>query len=274
MSTVQISQPLNPQAGPSVNPTGNAFGRAIRDIGAMTTREVRRTVRSVDGLVTAFAIPVAVMLVFVVIFGGAVDRSGDYVNYVVPGALVLCLGFGSATTAVSVAQDMTSGTIDRFKTLSIFGPSVLYGHVLASIVRNLASSAVVFGVSLALGYRPAAELGGWIAAVLYAMLAIAAFTWLSCAAGLALSVEAASSINFVFLFLPYMSSGFVPTDTMPSWLQGFADNQPYTPIIETLRDLLAGTTPSDLGAALAWLVGILIVGYVASTVLYGRRIAK
>jgi ABC-2 type transport system permease protein len=131
-------------------------------------------------------------------------------------------------------------------------------------------------VALLLGWRPAADLAGWIGTIAFAVLVIIAFTWLACAAGLVLSVDAAASINFVFLFLPYVSSGFVPVDTMPAWLRGFADNQPFTPIIETLRDLLSGT-PVQAGTiwpALAWLAGILVVSYVAASVLYRIRLVK
>jgi ABC-2 type transport system permease protein len=266
--------PAGPHPAPA-GPHGTAIGRGLADIGAMVAREMRRTIRSVDGLVTAFVIPVAIMLVFVVVFGGAIQSDGEYIDYVVPGVLILCLGFGSAATAISVAQDMTSGTIDRFKTLPIFGPAVLFGHVIASVVRNLAACVPVMGVALLLGFRPEASPLGWLAAIGYATLTIIAFTWLACAAGLVLSVDAAASINFVFLFLPYVSSGFVPVDTMPAWLRGFAENQPFTPIIETLRDLLGGQAPGEAGwLALAWLVGILVVSYVAATVLYRTRTAR
>jgi ABC-2 type transport system permease protein len=249
--------------------------RPLSDIGAMTAREMRRALRSVDMIVTSLLIPVSIMLVFVIVFGGAIEKDGHYINYVVPATLVLCAGFGSAVTAVSVAKDMKEGIIDRFRTMPIFGTSVLFGHVIASVARNLVSSALVTGVALALGFRPAASLGGWVAAILYLVLAISAFTWLSCGLGLVLSEEAAGSINFVFLFLPYVSSGFVGADTMPSWLQGFAHNQPFTPIIETLRDLLSGKDPLQYGwAALAWLVGILIVGYALSLILFRRRVAR
>lgn len=254
--------------------TGIGFSTAFTDVGAMAARELRRTLRSVDAIVTALVIPVSIMLVFVVVFGGAIQQDGGYINYVVPGTLILCAGFGSASTAIAVAQDMKSGTINRFKTLPIFGPSVLVGHVVSSVVRNLVASALVTAVALALGFRPHAELAGWIGAAAFLVLVILAFTWLSCAAGLVLSVDAAGSINFVFLFLPYISSGFVATDTMPDWLGGFAKYQPYTPIIETLRAVLNGTDPgAQLWPALAWLVGILVVGYVASVTLYRRRTA-
>jgi ABC-type multidrug transport system, permease component len=253
---------------------GNGLANAFVDVGAMTGRELRRTLRSVDAIVTALLIPVSIMLVFVVVFGGAIQQDGGYIDYVVPGTLILCAGFGSASTAIAVAQDMKSGTINRFKTLPIFGPSVLVGHVASSVARNLVASALVTGVAIALGFRPHADSAGWIAATAFAVLVILAFTWLSCAAGLVLSVDAAGSINFVFLFLPYVSSGFVAPDTMPEWLGGFATYQPYTPIIETLRALLTGTDPGgQLWAALAWLVGILLVGYGASAALYRRRTA-
>lgn len=251
------------------------LGTSLADVVAMSGRELRRTLRSVDALITAFAIPVSIMLVFVVIFGGALESDGDYVNYVVPGTLVLCLGFGSAATAVAVAQDVTSGTVNRFKTLPILGSAVLHGHVISSVLRNLAACIAVLGVALLLGYRPEAGFGGWLAALLFVVLMILAFTWLSTLAGLFLSVDAAASINFVFLFLPYISSGFVPVGTMPAWLRGFAQHQPYTPIIETLRDLLSGRAPGGtLWVALAWLAGILVVGIVGSALAFWRRVKE
>jgi ABC-2 type transport system permease protein len=263
---------LAPEA-PAIGRQGPAS--AISDIVAMSGREIRRTLRSVDSLVTAFAIPVSIMLVFVVIFGGAIQSDGDYVNYVVPGTLVLCLGFGAASTATAVAQDVATGTVNRFKTLPVLGSAVLHGHVVASLLRNLAACIPVLGVALALGFRPAADLAGWIGVVLFGALIILAFTWLSVLVGLLLSVDAASSISFVFLFLPYLSSGFVPVHTMPAWLHGFAEHQPYTPIIETLRDLMDGTSPgATLWAGLAWLAGILLVGAVGSgsALVFGRRV--
>lgn len=247
---------------------------ALRDVSAMTGRELRRTLRSVDGLVTALMLPVLIMLVFVIVFGGAIEDDGSYVDYVVPGILVLCLGFGSATAALSVAQDMTSGTINRFKTLPIFGPSVLWAHVLASTVRNLVSAALVLLVAVALGFSPGAGLGGWVGVAGYLALMVLAFTWLSCLAGLVLSVDAAASFNMFFLFVPYLSSGFVPVETMPTWLHGFATHQPFTPVIETLRALLSGTsTAGQLAPALAWLVGMFVASCVAASILYRRRTA-
>ncbi|HEX4058564.1 MAG TPA: ABC transporter permease [Galbitalea sp.] len=253
--------------------TTRPTNRPFSDVGAMIVRELRRSIRSVDMLITGLALPAVIMCVFVIIFGGAAERDGHYVQYVVPAILILCSGFGSALTAVTVAKDMREGIIDRFRTMPIFGGSVLVGHVVASVLRNLVASAVVIGVAVLLGYRPEADLGHWILAALYLVLAITAFTWVCCAAGLLLSEEAAQSVNFVFLFLPYVSSGFVPIDTMPTWLQGFARTEPFTPITETMRAFLSNTNPGTNGwLALAWLGGVLVVGYVSSLVLFRSRI--
>lgn len=247
--------------------------RPFTDIGAMIGRELRRTVRSVDMLITGLALPALIMCVFVIVFGGAAEHDGHYIQYVVPAILILCAGFGSAITAVTVAKDMREGIIARFRTMPIFGGAVLVGHVVASVLRNLVSSLVVIGVALLLGFRPSADLGHWILAALYLAFTITAFTWLCCAAGLVLSEEAAGSVNFVFLFLPYLSSGFVPIDTMPTWLHGFASTQPFTPITETMRSFLNNTSPGANGwLALAWLGGVLVTGYVSSLILFRHRV--
>jgi len=273
-TTATTVLPARPARRAPAPRTRQSPSTALRDVRTMVVRETRRQLRSVDGLITAFVLPVMIMLVFVVIFGGAIGGD-DYIDYVVPGVLVMCLGFGSATAAVGVAQDMTSGTIDRFKTLPIFGPSALWGHVVASVVRNLASAVVVVGVALALGFRPDAGLGDWLGLVAFAVLAVLTFTWLSVALGLVLSVEASQSVNFLFLFVPYLSSGFVEIETMPSWLHGFAENQPFTPIIETFRGLLAGSPDATtVLTAVAWLVGFLVVSCATGSVLYRRRTAR
>ncbi|MFE7406295.1 ABC transporter permease [Isoptericola sp. NPDC057559] len=249
----------------------------LRDVATMSRREARRSLRSIDGLITAFALPALIMTVFVVIFGGAISggTGGDYIDYVVPGVLVMCLGMNSATAAMSVSQDMTTGTIDRFKTLPIFSSSALWGHTVASVVRNLASAAVVLLVAVAYGFRPDAGLGGWLGFVAFAVLAVLTFTWISVTLGLVLSVEASQSVNMIFLFVPYLSSGFVPVETMPDWLHGFAEHQPFTPIIESVRGLLMGAADAGtIVTACAWLVGFLAASIVAGSVLYRRRTAR
>lgn len=246
--------------------------RPLADTGLLIGRELRRTLRSVDSLFSSLLLPTVIMLVFVEIFGGAVDRSGHYVNYVVPGVLILCVGMGASFTAVSVAQDMNAGVIDRFKTMPMFAPAVLLGHVLAGVLRNLLACVPVLLVAIALGYRAHPGGPGWVLVWAYLALCAVVFTWVTCFAGLVLSVDAALTVNFVFLFVPYVSSGFVPVATMPAWLQAFARHQPFTPIIEVLRGLLTGSVAqATLWQALAWLLGLGVVAIAASVAAYRRR---
>jgi ABC-2 type transport system permease protein len=194
---------------------------------------------------------------------------------VVPGVVLLCAGFGAATTAVSVCQDMTGGIIDRFRSLDVPGQALLAGHVIASIVRNAASTLLVFGVALLIGFRPHVSPLSWAAAAGILLLFVLAISSVAAVAGLlATSAEAASGFVPAVIFLPYPSSTFVPIQTMPTWLQGFARDQPVTPVVETLRGLLLGT---PVGAhawhAVAWCGGILAGAAVLSGVLFRRRTA-
>ncbi|HEY6890137.1 MAG TPA: ABC transporter permease, partial [Solirubrobacter sp.] len=194
-------------------------------------RSLRHSVRSIDALLTAIMLPVAIMLMFVYVFGGAIDTGGRYVDYVVPGIIVLCAGFGSAGTAVAVALDMTTGVVDRFRTLPISAAAVLTGHVTASVIRNVASTLLVLGVALIAGFRPVADPLNWLAAAGLLLALMTAISWLAACFGLiARSVEAANAITFVAAFAPYLSSAFVPADTMPAGLQWIAEHQPVTPI--------------------------------------------
>jgi ABC-2 type transport system permease protein len=237
----------------------------------MAGRCVRLSMRQIDALITSLALPVLLMLMFVYLFGGAIDTGGDYVTYVVPGVILLCAGFGSATTAVTVSQDMTGGIVDRLRSMDVGGPAVLAGHVAASVVRNAASTALVLGVALLIGFRPEAGALDWLAAAGVLLAYVLAISSLAAALGLiAASPEAANGITFVVMFLPYASSAFVPVDTMPSWLQGFAAHQPITPVVETLRGLLLGG-PTEAGTALAWCAAILVVSVAASGWLFRRR---
>jgi ABC-2 type transport system permease protein len=212
---------------PGRAPAGPAPRRAA--LPAMVVRCLRLSSRSIDAMITALMLPIMLMLLFVYVFGGAMSPrgagSGGYVSYLVPGVLLLCAGFGAASTAVSVSQDMTGGIIDRFRSLNVGGRAILTGHVTASVVRNTVSTVLVLAVAFAIGFRPHASLAGWLAA----------------AGLLARSAEAASGFTFVVMFLPYPSSTFVPIATMPGWLQGFARNQPVTPVVEAIRGLLLGT---------------------------------
>jgi ABC-2 type transport system permease protein len=243
----------------------------MSDAVIMTVRCVRLSRRQVDALITALVLPVLLMLMFVELFGGAIDRSGGYVTYVVPGVLLLCAGFGSGLTAVSVSQDLQGGIVDRLRSMDVGAPAILAGHVVASAVRNAASTLLVIAVALSLGFRPQAGALDWIAAAGVLLAFVVAVSSLAAALGLlASSPEAANGFTFVIMFVPYASSAFVPVATMPGWLQGFARNQPVTPITETLRGLLLGT-PTQTWSALAWCVGILAVAGAASSVLFARR---
>jgi len=236
-------------------------------------RSMTQSLRDGESLSMSIMLPVMLMLLFTFVFGGALEPGGSYVDYVVPGIILLCAGFGAATTATYVARDMSSGIIDRFRTMPLRSGAVLTGHVISSLARNLLATAVVIGVALLLGFRPSAGVAAWIGATALIALYILAITYLFAAIGLAAgSPEAASGYGFILLFLPYLSSAFVPVDTMPTWLQWFADNQPITPIIETIRGLLMGT---ELGTEAFWAIGwcalILAVSVVWGAWLFGRK---
>ncbi|MFB9278105.1 ABC transporter permease [Cohnella cellulosilytica] len=226
-------------------------------------RSIRLSLRNVEALIMAVMLPVMLMLLFTYVFGGALDPGGNYVNYVVPGIILLCAGFGSSSTAVDVSMDMTGGIIDRFRTMPIHSMGVVTGHVAASLARNLLATAIVIGVACLVGFRPNAGAAEWLAALGVIVLFILAFTWLFAAIGLvAGSPSAASGYGFALLFLPYLSSAFVQTETMPRWLQGVANHQPITPVIETIRGLLTGTPIGDQAwLAVGW-CALLIVGSV------------
>jgi ABC-2 type transport system permease protein len=248
---------------------------AVADWLTMAGRGLRLTRRNLDAVLTSLALPVLLMLLFVYLFGGAIDTGTRYVTYVVPGVLLLCAGFGASMTAVGVTTDMTGGIIDRFRSMDVAGASVLAGHVAASVVRNLASTVLVFGVAFLIGFRPSAGALDWLAAAGILVLFIMAISWLSAAFGLlARTPEAAGGFTFLVMFLPYPSSAFVPIETMPGWLHAFAQNQPVTPVIETLRGLLLGLpVGSSPWKALAWSLGILVASMAVSGVLFRRRTA-
>jgi ABC-2 type transport system permease protein len=236
-------------------------------------RSIRLSLRNTEALVISIALPIMLMLLFTYVFGGAIDPSGNYVNYVVPGIILLCAGFGSSHTAMDVAQDMTNGIIDRFRTMPIRSLSVVTGHVVAGLARNLIATSVVIGVALLVGFRPSANAMEWFGAVGIIALFILTFTWLYAAIGLvAGSPAAASGYGFALLFLPYLSSAFVSTDTMPKWLQGVANNQPITPVIETIRGLLTGTPIHDRAWwAIGWCMLILLISLVWSILAFRRK---
>jgi ABC-2 type transport system permease protein len=246
----------------------------INDVLTMVTRCVRLSTRNIDALLTSVILPVAILLLFVYLFGGAIQTAmATYVDYVVPGVLLLCTGFVSALTATAVTQDMQQGIIDRFRSMDVGGAAVLTGHVAASVVRNAVAAVAMFVVALAIGFRPVATPLEWLAAIGVLALFVLAVSWVAAAFGLlANTPEGASGFSFFVMFLPYPSSAFVPIDTMPTWLHGFAEHQPATPVIETLRGLLTGTPIGDSALlAVAWCTSIILVSMILAAVLFRRR---
>ncbi|NYV66893.1 ABC transporter permease [Bacillus sp. Gen3] len=239
-------------------------------------RSLRHSLRNTESLIMAIALPIILMLLFTYVFGGAIDPSGEYVTYVVPGIILLCAGFGSSSTAVDVATDMTNGIINRFRTMPISSIHVITGHVIASLVRNLVATGIVICVALLVGFQPSANLLEWLGAIGIITLFILTFTWLFAAIGLvATSPTAASSYGFALLFLPYLSSAFVPTDTMPIWLQGVAAHQPITPVIETIRGLLTQTPIHHYAWwAIGWCLLILIGSYIWCNWMFQRKTGR
>jgi ABC-2 type transport system permease protein len=251
------------------------LGSAAGDWLTMAGRSLRLALRTPDALLTSLLLPVLLMLLFVYLFGGAIQTGTRYVTYVVPGVLLLSAAFGAGSTAVSVSQDLTGGIIDRFRSLDVSGAAILAGHVAASVVRNVASTVLVFGVAFLIGFRPSAGLLDWLAAAGVLVLFILAISWLSAAVGvLARSPEAAGGFTFLMAFLPYPSSAFVPIDTMPTWIHGFAEHQPVTPAIESIRGLLldlpVGNNP---WLSAAWSLGLMIAAVALAGVLFRRRTA-
>jgi ABC-2 type transport system permease protein len=240
-------------------------------------RSLLHSLRTPDALIMAIMMPVVLMLMFTYVFGGAIQSDGKYVDYVVPGLILLCAGFGAASTAVDVSHDMESGIMDRFRTMRIRSWVTITGHVVSSLVRNLLATGVVIGVAIAIGFRPSGTLLDWVGAIGVVALYILAITYLFAAIGLAAgSAEAANGYGFILMFLPYLSSAFVPIDTLPVWLRWIADNQPVTPIIETIRGLLMGTELGDSPVkALGWCALILVAAIVWAAVMFrakaGRR---
>jgi ABC-2 type transport system permease protein len=253
---------------------------AVRDSSTMLRRNLKHMLRYPSMTLMLIGIPVIFLLLFVYIFGGTLGNglggvSGGraaYANYVVPGILLMTVAGSAQGTAISVAMDMTEGIIARFRTMAIFRPSVLTGHVLGSLIQTMISVAVVLGVALLIGFRPTATPVEWLAAAGVLVMITLATTWFSVACGLVTkSVETASNLPMPLMLLPFLGSGFVPTDSMPTVVAWFAVYQPFTPVIETLRGLLLGTPIGHNGIlAVAWSVAIVTGCYFWAKRLYNR----
>ena len=253
----------------------------LTDSATMLRRNLRRLQRYPSMTLLLVGMPIVFLLLFVYVFGGQLgagftgghDSRAAYLDYVMPGILLITVAAAAQGTAITVAMDMTAGIIDRFRTMAIARASVLTGHVIASVIQALFGLAVVLAVAFALGFRPKASLGEWLAAIGLLTLFAFALIWLCAALGLAAkTVETASNTPMVLTLLPFLSSGFVPTATMPPGLRQFAEYQPFTPVTEAVRGLLDGTgAGTNAIAAIAWSVGIALAGYLWARHLYNRR---
>jgi ABC-2 type transport system permease protein len=259
---------------------------ALTDSATMLRRYLRHMLRYPSLTLQLAGMPVLLLLLFVYVFGGTLgngldgalpgDAAGgraEYVNYVTPGIIMITVALAATGTAIAVAMDMTEGIVARFRTMAIARVSVLTGHVVGSMIQTMLSIGIVVGVALLVGFRPTATPVEWLAVIGVLALITFGFTWLSVALGLvAKTVESASNLPTPLVFLPFLGSAFVQTDSMPAWLQAFAEHQPFTPFTETVRGLLLGTAiGSSAVAAIAWSVGIALVGYLWARRLYNRE---
>jgi ABC-2 type transport system permease protein len=246
------------------------------DTAALTGRTLRHVTRSMDTIITTAVMPIAMMLMFVYVFGGAIETGGvRYVDYMLPGILLITIASGISYTAFRLFTDMKSGMFQRFQSMPIARSGVLWAHTLTSLVANTISLVIVVGVALLMGFRSGAGVPAWLAVAGILLLFTVALTWIAVIAGLsAASVEGASAFSYPLIFLPFVSSAFVPTETMPGPVGWFAEHQPVTSIVDTIRDLFAGRpVGDDIWIALAWCAGILVVAYVLAMATYRRKTA-
>jgi ABC-2 type transport system permease protein len=247
------------------------------DVAALLGRSLRHIIRSPDTIITTAITPIAMMLLFVYVLGGAIETGGEgnYVNYLLPGILLITIASGISYTAYRLFLDMKGGIFERFQSMPIARSSVLWGHVLTSLVANLISLVVVVVVALIMGFRTGAGVLDWVAVAGILLLFTLGLTWLAVIPGLtASSVEGASAFSYPLIFLPFISSAFVPTDSMPGPVRAFAEHQPVTSVVNAIRDLFAQQPlGDDLWIALAWCVGLVVVAYGFAMSVYRSKIA-
>ncbi|EWT01974.1 ABC transporter permease [Intrasporangium oryzae NRRL B-24470] len=248
----------------------------VSDTSVLTRRSLRHILRSPDTIITTAVTPIAMLLLFVYVFGGAIKVGTDnYVNYLLPGILLITVASGIAYTAFRLFTDVSSGIFERFQSMPIARSAVLWGHVLTSVVANLTSLVLVVLVALAMGFRTGAGILAWLAVLGIMVLFTLALTWLAVIPGLtAKTVDGVSGFSYPLIFLPFVSSAFVPTEGMPAPVQWFAEHQPVTPIVNTIRNLFAQQPVGDDGwLALAWCGGLLVVAYALAMRTYRSKIA-
>jgi ABC-2 type transport system permease protein len=248
----------------------------LGDSAVLLGRSLRHITRSLDTIITTAIMPIAFMLLFVYVFGGAIQHgSGSYVSYLLPGILLITIASGISYTAFRLFLDMKGGIFERFQSMPIARSSVLWAHVLTSLIANLISVIVVVLVAVAMGFRSGASVLAWLAVAGILILFTLALTWVAVIPGLtAKTADGASVFSYPLIFLPFISSAFVPTGTMPGPVRAFAENQPVTAIVNAIRDLFAQQpVGTGIWIALAWCVGILVVAYVVAMVMYRRKIS-
>ncbi|QCV96447.1 ABC transporter permease [Acidipropionibacterium acidipropionici] len=248
---------------------------AIQDTSVLTGRSLRHILRSPDTIITTVMMPIAFLLLFVYVFGGAIRAgSGAYVNYLMPGILLITVATGISYTSYRLFTDMQDGMVERLRSMPIARSSVLWAHVLTSLVANLVSVVIVIAVALVMGFRSRAGIGSWLGVGGIVVLFTLALTWVAIIPGLtARSTDGAVAFSYPLIFLPFISSAFVPTASMPGPVRWFADHQPVTPLVNSIRSLLAGRpADADLWVGLAWCAGILVAAYVVATRIYRRRV--
>jgi len=249
--------------------------QAVKDTWTMTKRSFRHITRSVDTIITVVIMPIGLMLLFEYVFGGALGQQTGtkYINFITPGIIVMTVASGIAYAAVRLSMDMQSGIINRFRTMPVAPSSILGGQAMSSTLSNLFSCLLVLAVAFLAGFRSSASFGAWLLFAGLLALFTLALTWMALFFGLlAKTMEGAGAFSYLVLLLIFISPTFVPTSSMTHVLRTFAENQPMTPIVETMRSLLSnGTAGPKLWTALAWIVGILVVMYVASLAVYKRR---
>ena len=258
----------------------NALPLWVGDSATMLRRQLRHIQRYPSLIVLLVSVPVILLLLFVYVFGetlgagigGPSGGRGAYADYVTPGIILITVASVAQGTAISVAMDTTSGIVTRFRTMAISRASVLIGHVLGAMTKTMLAVAVIVGVALLVDFRPTATALEWLAAVGVLAMVSWALTWLTVALGLVTdSVETASNLPMPLILLPFFGSGFVPTESMPAWLRWFAEYQPFTPVMETLRGLLLGTAIGNSAIlAVAWCVAISLVGFLWARMLFNR----
>jgi len=249
--------------------------RVLSDTWTMAKRSLRHTTRSLDTIITVVLTPIAMLLLFVYVFGGALGtQTGtiDYVDYITPGVIIMTVASGIAYAALRLSMDLQKGIISRFRTMPVAPSSVLSGQALSSTLSNLFSCLLVLAVAVIVGFRSGSGTVGWVWFTLVLVLFVLAMTWMAVFFGLlAKTAEGAGAFSYILLLLLFISPSFVPTDSMTPLLRGFAEHQPMTPIIETMRSLLTDRTAgSNIWIALAWILGILVVSYTLALRLYRR----